>query len=143
MAASNSHIAAFFMTSRHVLYRKPQSKKGSDKSSEVKSECFSWVRGKKKTSAMCWVNVLNYGFTVPAPPSLLHFPFCIYITPFQKVHTHTHTLTYTYFFIPATYLRPHRWHWQWVWRSLRQHPHPHQLHRMPVQMLACYRLHHW
>lgn len=46
---------------------------------KVKQRSEKWVTEKRNASAMwCW---MNSGFSILAPPSLLHFPFYIYIIP--------------------------------------------------------------
>lgn len=53
VADSNSHIAAIFMTSRHLIVQTFFfSSRRTDESSEVKSESFSSVMEKRNTSAM-------------------------------------------------------------------------------------------
>lgn len=103
---------------------------------KVKQRSEKWVTEKRNASAM-WCSILDLAYW----PHHHSYTFRSISTSFQE--TYKHTFTQTPSVIHATHLHPHHWRWPSVWRSLHLHPRSHQLHRMPVQTLACYRSHHW
>lgn len=92
----NKWVLLQWLIQTHILLRfvltNLKVKGGQTKAVKWKVNVFlEW--GKGKTPQPCaWVNVLSYGFTVPAPQSLLHVPFSI--TPLQEKHTHIYVFLY-------------------------------------------------
>lgn len=62
---------------------------GQTKATKWKVRVFLEWQRREMLQQCAGVKVLNSGFSVLAPPSLLHFPFYIYIIP-RNTHSHKH-----------------------------------------------------